>query len=105
MNQTDINAADPTMGKCPHDQEKIACRYVREFLDEAVKLVIEDVVSVYNASRQPTLPKSTLENWVGASTKSVNQVREVVGRWWDDREEARRSCAAGANPDRLTTGG
>jgi len=41
-------------------------RYSKEFRNEAVKLVVENGVSVYEASRQLSLPKSTLENWVRA---------------------------------------
>ena len=41
-------------------------RYSKEFRSEAVKLVVEGGVSVYEASRQLCLPKSTLENWVRA---------------------------------------
>lgn len=41
-------------------------RYSKEFRDEAVKMVIEDGVSAYEASRRLSLPKSTLENWVRA---------------------------------------
>jgi len=41
-------------------------RYSKEFRIEAAKLVIDGGVSVYEASRQLTLPKSTLENWVRA---------------------------------------
>jgi transposase len=41
-------------------------RYSKEFRLEAVKMVIEGGVSIYEASRQLSLPKSTLENWVRA---------------------------------------
>jgi len=41
-------------------------RYSKEFRVEAVKLVVEGGISVYEASRQLSLPKSTLENWVRA---------------------------------------
>jgi len=41
-------------------------RYSKEFRNEAVKLVVEGGVSAYEASRQLSLPKSTLENWVRA---------------------------------------
>jgi len=37
-------------------------RYTREFREEAVKLVVEEGVSVYEASHRLNLPKSTLEN-------------------------------------------
>jgi transposase len=40
--------------------------YSKEFRVAAVKMVLEGVVSVYEASRQLSLPKSTLENWVRA---------------------------------------
>jgi len=46
--------------------KRINGRYSKEFRDEAVKLVIEGGISVYEASRQLALPKSTLENWVRA---------------------------------------
>ena len=39
-------------------------RYSKEFRCEAVKLVVEGNISAYEASRQLSLPKSTLENWV-----------------------------------------
>ncbi|MBT1072983.1 IS3 family transposase [Geobacter chapellei] len=41
-------------------------RYSKEFRCEAVKLVVEGSISAYEASRQLSLPKSTLENWVRA---------------------------------------
>ncbi|ALC16097.1 transposase [Desulfuromonas soudanensis] len=41
-------------------------RYSKEFRIEAVKMVVEGGVAVYEASRQLSLPKSTLENWVRA---------------------------------------
>ena len=41
-------------------------RYSKEFRIEAVKMVVDGGISVYEASRQLTLPKSTLENWVKA---------------------------------------
>ncbi|MRR06132.1 MAG: hypothetical protein EG828_04185 [Deltaproteobacteria bacterium] len=47
-------------------------RYSKEFRNEAVKLVIEGSMSVYEASCQLSLPKSTLENWVRAF-KSVQE--------------------------------
>jgi len=41
-------------------------RYSKEFRSEAVKLVVEGGMSAYEAARQLSLPKSTLENWVRA---------------------------------------
>ena len=41
-------------------------RYSKEFRTEAVKMVVEDGVSAYEASRRLSLPKSTLANWVRA---------------------------------------
>lgn len=41
-------------------------RYSKEFRIEAVNMVVDSGISVYEASRQLTLPKSTLENWVKA---------------------------------------
>ena len=41
-------------------------RYSKKFRSEAVKLVFEGGVSAYEASRQLSLPTSTLENWVRA---------------------------------------
>jgi transposase len=40
--------------------------YSKEFRVEAVKMVIEGGISPYEASKQLSLPKSTLENWVRA---------------------------------------
>lgn len=45
---------------------RINGRYSKEFRSEAAKLVVEGGVSAYEASRQLSLPKSTLENWVRA---------------------------------------
>lgn len=42
-------------------------RYTPELREEAVKLVTEGGMSVGEASRRLSLPKSTLENWVRAS--------------------------------------
>ncbi len=39
-------------------------RYTREFREEAVKLVMEDKLSLPEASRRLSLPSSTLVNWV-----------------------------------------
>lgn len=44
--------------------KKTSNRYSKEFRIEAVKMVIEGGISPYEASRQLSLPKSTLENWV-----------------------------------------
>ena len=41
-------------------------RYSKEFRIEAVKMVVEGGTSPYEASRQLSLPKSTIENWVRA---------------------------------------
>ena len=41
-------------------------RYSKEFRIEAVKLVVEGGITAYEASRQLSLPKSTIENWVRA---------------------------------------
>jgi transposase len=41
-------------------------RYTKEFRQEAVKLVIEQHLSWAKASRQLSLPTSTLGNWVKA---------------------------------------
>jgi transposase len=41
-------------------------RYSKESRIEAVKLVTECGLSAYEASRQLSQPKSTLENWVRA---------------------------------------
>jgi len=46
-------------------------RYTREFREEAVKLVVVEGVSVYEASHRLKLPKSTLENWVRAAKRGV----------------------------------
>ena len=39
-------------------------RYTKEFREEAVKLVVEDGLSVQEASRRLDLPKSTIFNWI-----------------------------------------
>lgn len=41
-------------------------RYTKEFREEAVKMVTEGKMSVPQAAKQLSLPKSTLENWVRA---------------------------------------
>lgn len=43
----------------------------RDFREEAVKLVTEEGISTYDASRSLDLPKSTSENWVRAEKKGV----------------------------------
>ena len=53
-------------------------RYSKEFRAEAVKLVVEGGVSVYEASRQLCLPKSTLENWVRAF--KAGKLAEIGGQ-------------------------
>lgn len=42
-------------------------RYSKEFREEAVKLVIEQGLTVPKASRRLDVPKSTISNWVRAS--------------------------------------
>jgi transposase len=41
-------------------------RYTKEFREEAVKLVTEEKISLPEASRQLSLPPSTLATWVKA---------------------------------------
>ena len=42
-------------------------KYTKEFREEAVKLVLENGLSVAETSRRLSLAKSTLENWIKAS--------------------------------------
>jgi transposase len=42
-------------------------RYTKEFREEAVKLVIEEKLSLPEAARRLSLASSTLRNWVKAS--------------------------------------
>lgn len=53
-------------------------RYSKEFRIEAVKMVVDGGISVYEASRQLTLPKSTLENWVKAF--KVGKLGDIGGQ-------------------------
>jgi len=41
-------------------------RYTKEFRQEAVKLVMEEKISMPEAARRLSLPRSTLRNWVRA---------------------------------------
>ena len=41
-------------------------RYTKEFREEAVKLVMEEKLSLPEAARRVSLPPSTLSNWVKA---------------------------------------
>ena len=41
-------------------------RYTKEFREEAVKLIIEERISLPEAARRLSLPPSTLGNWVKA---------------------------------------
>jgi transposase len=41
-------------------------RYTKEFREEAVKLIIEEKISLPEAARRLSLPPSTLGNWVKA---------------------------------------
>jgi transposase len=41
-------------------------KYTKEFREEAIKLVIEQKLSVPEAARQLSLPPSTLDNWLKA---------------------------------------
>ena len=41
-------------------------KYSKEFRQEAVKLVIEEGLSVHGAAKQLSLASTTLSNWVGA---------------------------------------
>ena len=42
-------------------------RYSKEFREEAVKLVVDQDLSIPEASRRLDIPTSTLSNWVRAS--------------------------------------
>ena len=42
-------------------------RYSKEFREEAVKLVIDQNLSIPEVSRRLDVPKSTISNWVKAS--------------------------------------
>jgi len=42
-------------------------RYTKEFREEAARLVLEDSLSVGEAAKRLSLPKSTLEAWVRAA--------------------------------------
>jgi transposase len=42
-------------------------RYSKEFREEAVKLVIDQDLSIPEVSRRLDVPKSTISNWVKAS--------------------------------------
>ena len=44
-------------------------RYTKEFREEAVKMVAEGKLSIPEASRRLSLPKSTLANWIRTSTQ------------------------------------
>ncbi len=50
-------------------------RYTREFREEAVKLVMEERLSLPEAARRLSLPPSTLGNWVKAA--KVGKLGEV----------------------------
>lgn len=39
-------------------------QYTKEFREEAVKLVIEEKLSTYEAARRLQLPPNTLDNWL-----------------------------------------
>ena len=53
-------------------------RYSKEFRSEAVKLVIDNGASAYEVSRQLSLPKSTLGNWVRAF--KAGKLRAIGGQ-------------------------
>ena len=66
-------------------------RYSKEFRHEAVNMIIEGGLTAYEASRQLSLPKSTLENWVraykagklsdiGGERRPLTQVEEELER-------------------------
>jgi transposase len=42
-------------------------RYTKEFREEAVKLVMEEKLSIPEAARRLSLPQSTLANWLKAN--------------------------------------
>jgi transposase len=66
-------------------------RYSREFRIEAVKMVVGGGVSVYEASRHLTLPKSTLENWVKAfKAGKLNDIGEQQRPLTDVEQELSR---------------
>ncbi len=53
-------------------------RYSKELRIEAVKVVVDGGISVYEASRQLSLPKSTLENWVKAF--KAGKINDIGGQ-------------------------
>jgi transposase-like protein len=46
------------MGSIPHG------KYTKEFREEAVKLVIQDKLSISEAARRLNLPSQTLDHWI-----------------------------------------
>ena len=57
-------------------------RYSKEFRSEAVKMVVEGGLSAYEVSRQLSLPKSTLENWVRAF--KAGKLSDIVDKYGRD---------------------
>ena len=66
-------------------------RYTKEFREEAVKLIIEEGLSLPDATRRLSLPSSTLGNWVrahkegklnaiGATQKPLNDAEKELAR-------------------------
>ncbi len=53
-------------------------RYSKELRIEAVKVVVDGGISVCEASRQLSLPKSTLENWVKAF--KAGKINDIGGQ-------------------------
>ena len=66
-------------------------RYSKEFRIEAVKMVVDGGISAYEVSRQLTVPKSTLENWVRAfKAGKLNNIGGQQGPLTDVEQELAR---------------
>jgi transposase len=70
-------------------------RYTREFREEAVKLVIEQKLSLPEAARRLSLPPSTIANWVkqfkagklGEIGKTYRPLTEIEMEWAKVKKE------------------
>lgn len=90
-------------------------RYSRDFRNKAVKMVVEGGMSVYESSRQLSLPKSTLENWVrafksgklsniGGQQRPLTEVEQELDRVKRELALANRSVTSKKNRRELCQG-
>ena len=84
-------------------------RYSKEFREEAVKLVMEERLSVPEAGRRLSLPPSTITSWVkqfkagrlgeiGKTYRPLTEARILIEQWGQEYNHIRPHSSLGYQP-------